>query len=790
MTFLSEIKVEKLGVVEDLGPLELSSGLNLIFGKNGSGKSTLRSSINYSFFGLPAKASKGNETRHKASYFNTSNKRRSISGKLNDGSRNYAFSISNEDGKKSKPAEFSDAKGAELLELMKDQVSESEFRSVFTITSDDMDFAGSQNPEVFVSQLEASIYGTDENPEKILAALSIDIKNHGSKDQRVSCSVSRDQRDLKLEQDQLNSHLLEIANAENSIVKKAQVDEELLKSEKTLALLDTFISQSQSKLQESQRILQEKQHVDSQRKESVEHAEEVAARISALAFDEARSVLAAKEHIQPLISEEALIVSKKEQAQKLKLELDTYADERSTLGKLPSFANEFDKESFIKQGLDLSRDMLRARESYSLSVQQIQLSAKNTFNPISYLFFALAALFAGLGIWSAFAVKSLLVLVFVILALGSAGLGTWLLFKVKNYNHPSINDSKTSFESAENALREYAGKDFPIKDVNDFDAFLQKIEKAFQLDQDVNKTRKALDILQDEIQDYQKRMESLTAYLDSNSVCLRGSLSQILEESELVVSQAQRLNDQLETVQRSIESDNKKLEDLEKAFENLELEEGLEELLEERKKERAKLFSAFSELSQESGRLGQVIESVSKDKEVEESKARLAVLESQREESARDLIVNEIAHTLLVASMSEYRDVETPDIIESASDIFNRISEGEFVHISSEPGSSSLQVVSKEGHTLAPYQLSTGTKEQLYLSLRLGMLLSFKDRGADLPVILDDAFMSFDDDRRKLALVEIVELAKHRQVLFLTNSEDISHELKEIAPDVKSHNLS
>ena len=60
-------------------------------------------------------------------------------------------------------------------------------------------------------------------------------------------------------------------------------------------------------------------------------------------------------------------------------------------------------------------------------------------------------------------------------------------------------------------------------------------------------------------------------------------------------------------------------------------------------------------------------------------------------------------------------------------------------------------VVSQEGRNLYPWQLSRGTMEQMYLALRLGAGRFFTQEET-LPILLDEAFASFDDERLESTL--------------------------------------
>ena len=71
-------------------------------------------------------------------------------------------------------------------------------------------------------------------------------------------------------------------------------------------------------------------------------------------------------------------------------------------------------------------------------------------------------------------------------------------------------------------------------------------------------------------------------------------------------------------------------------------------------------------------------------------------------------------------------------------------------------------------------ELSEGTRDQLYLALKLAMirnrLVGREKLGqARLPVILDDILVQFDDERSAAAFRLLGELSEMTQVIFLTH---------------------
>jgi uncharacterized protein YhaN len=65
--------------------------------------------------------------------------------------------------------------------------------------------------------------------------------------------------------------------------------------------------------------------------------------------------------------------------------------------------------------------------------------------------------------------------------------------------------------------------------------------------------------------------------------------------------------------------------------------------------------------------------------------------------------------------------------------------------------------------------MSDGTRDQLYLSLRLATLEQHLSRGEPMPFVVDDILIGFDDNRTKVCLAVLAELAVRTQVLLFTH---------------------
>ena len=110
----------------------------------------------------------------------------------------------------------------------------------------------------------------------------------------------------------------------------------------------------------------------------------------------------------------------------------------------------------------------------------------------------------------------------------------------------------------------------------------------------------------------------------------------------------------------------------------------------------------------------------------------------------------------------------SPALGEKSAEIFTKLTQGKYnkVLLNKE-----LTPSAQEEGSLLPrelFQLSQGAADQLYLAVRLAIcdLVLPRDKGA--PLVLDDALVTFDDDRMAAALTCLAELARERQILLFT----------------------
>lgn len=125
----------------------------------------------------------------------------------------------------------------------------------------------------------------------------------------------------------------------------------------------------------------------------------------------------------------------------------------------------------------------------------------------------------------------------------------------------------------------------------------------------------------------------------------------------------------------------------------------------------------------------------------------------------------ELAKNILSDSYEEMKSTVTPKFTQNLSENISNITDGKYTNIrfNDEQG---LIVELENGNYVSATQLSIGTIDQLYLSLRLCMLEELSDE--KMPIILDEAFAYYDTERLTNILKYINDKFTTHQVIIFT----------------------
>ena len=137
-------------------------------------------------------------------------------------------------------------------------------------------------------------------------------------------------------------------------------------------------------------------------------------------------------------------------------------------------------------------------------------------------------------------------------------------------------------------------------------------------------------------------------------------------------------------------------------------------------------------------------------------------------EQAREWSRLTIAEELLLRTRMKFEEERQPGVIQHAQKFFSNITNQRYDRLYSPIGEQMLTVIEQNGASKQPAELSRGTREQLYLSLRFGLIREFGERTERLPVVVDEVLVNFDPDRAQRAAEAFVELSETNQVLVFT----------------------
>lgn len=167
-----------------------------------------------------------------------------------------------------------------------------------------------------------------------------------------------------------------------------------------------------------------------------------------------------------------------------------------------------------------------------------------------------------------------------------------------------------------------------------------------------------------------------------------------------------------------------------------------------------------------------------------------AVAAEQAQEALADVVANTeeyvrvvLARTLLQKQIADYRERNQGPILTRASQLFRNLTLGRYAGLDTDVDDSGVPVIlakTSAGSSVDVARLSTGARDQLYLALRLAALEHFVQQDRHLPLILDDLFVHFDDDRTEAGLRVLHGLSEHVQVLLFTHHERVAAQAQEV----------
>ena len=131
-----------------------------------------------------------------------------------------------------------------------------------------------------------------------------------------------------------------------------------------------------------------------------------------------------------------------------------------------------------------------------------------------------------------------------------------------------------------------------------------------------------------------------------------------------------------------------------------------------------------------------------------------------------------LAAVVLAKAIERYRQKNQSPVLDAASGYFKTITGGTFEGLRAdydEKGDPVIKAFRPDGRALMVQEMSDGSRDQLFLALRLGGLEKYIGNNGPMPFIVDDVLVHFDDERSAAAFAGMGRLAQQTQIIFFTH---------------------
>lgn len=175
----------------------------------------------------------------------------------------------------------------------------------------------------------------------------------------------------------------------------------------------------------------------------------------------------------------------------------------------------------------------------------------------------------------------------------------------------------------------------------------------------------------------------------------------------------------------------------------------------------------------------------------EEAEAHLSSITQNAEHYLRF----QIAALILEQQIENYRKENQAPVLCRAGELFSKLTLGSYAGLRDELDSSGKPIllgIRQNDLEVAVDGMSDGSRDQLYLALRIATLEQHLKKGEPMPFVVDDILIGFDDNRTRVCLEVLAELSTNIQVLLFTHHRrvlDLANSCNE-ASKIFQHALS
>lgn len=161
--------------------------------------------------------------------------------------------------------------------------------------------------------------------------------------------------------------------------------------------------------------------------------------------------------------------------------------------------------------------------------------------------------------------------------------------------------------------------------------------------------------------------------------------------------------------------------------------------------------------------------------DIDRVNAEIAEIDAKLELLQNRWSVLEDTERNLRETLERLNEYHGPEVLSLASEYIQRLTDGDCYDLQSD--AAGVQILASTRQSTVPQaikHLSRGTRDQVALSLRLALIQTRADSEARCPLILDDVFITADDERAAAVADLLMEVAADgQQIIFFTCQKDV-----------------
>jgi uncharacterized protein YhaN len=174
--------------------------------------------------------------------------------------------------------------------------------------------------------------------------------------------------------------------------------------------------------------------------------------------------------------------------------------------------------------------------------------------------------------------------------------------------------------------------------------------------------------------------------------------------------------------------------------------------------------------SEQLGTVRRELQDLEADRGDRTARAALARTQAELDEAVERWFAAALGAEAVEAVCLQFEQTHQPETLAAAIPYLQRLTCGKYRRLWTALGRRHLFVDDELGRPWSAEQLSGGTREQLFLAIRLAMVRSLSRHGVELPMVLDDVTVNFDNERSAAAVETLIDFAgEGQQVVVLTS---------------------